>query len=465
VLNKPILKNISGFINLFSRLTDPLVVLVAAYFAFNLKFSDYFDVVPKDYKLLMLFVFFCVMVVFPWFDLYSSWRGQSLLKQAKSIFFAWFSVIVIVIVILFGFKLSAGYSRLWLGFWAISGLVFLLLFRTLIYLFLQRQRRRGRNLRKVIVVGAGDLGARAIMETSKASWMGYRVIAVFDDAKELKNVKVGGSLVVGNIDDVGDYLKEHNVDEIWLALPLRAELRMRQLLDDISHHVINVKLIPDIFGFSLLHHSMTEIAGMPAVNLSVSPLDGSNRLVKEAEDRILALLILILVSPLMFFIAIGVKLSSPGPVLFKQERVSWNGKKFKILKFRSMPLNDDKSSEWGNVKEKKVTSFGSFLRKTSLDELPQFLNVFFGDMSIVGPRPERSEFVDKFKYEIPGYMQKHMVKAGITGWAQINGWRGDTCLKTRIEYDLYYIENWSLWFDLKIILLTFLKGFLNKNAY
>jgi len=196
---------------------------------------------------------------------------------------------------------------------------------------------------------------------------------------------------------------------------------------------------------------------MPVINMSVSPMKGANAIVKWLEDKLLSIFILLLISPLMLIIAFAVKLSSSGPVFYRQERISWNGKRFQMLKFRSMPTDSDKDIVWGHAKSKHPTRVGQFLRKTSLDELPQFINVLKGDMSIVGPRPERTVFVEQFKYEIDSYMQKHLVQAGITGWAQVNGWRGDTCLQTRVKYDLYYVEHWSLWFDLKIIFMTLFK--------
>jgi len=206
---------------------------------------------------------------------------------------------------------------------------------------------------------------------------------------------------------------------------------------------------------------------LPVIDLNASPLVGINRFIKELEDKILSLLILIIISPLLLFIAIGIKLTSPGPVFFRQERVSWNGRPFAMYKFRSMPVDVENTSGpvWAKSDEQRATGLGAFLRKTSLDELPQFWNVLKGDMSIVGPRPERPFFVEKFKEEVPDYMKKHLVKAGITGWAQINGWRGDTDINKRIEYDLFYVENWSLWFDLKIIILTLFRGFVHKHAY
>ena len=466
MFGKSIFKNYSSFINIFSRFSDPLVVVLAAYVSYLIRFGELDMSLPKDYRLLMLMSFFCVLLVFPLFNLYSSWRGQSLFRQARTVLLAWTTVVLLVIVILFGLKMSADYSRLWITNWAILGLFFLLSTRIVVYIFLHYQRKQGRNIRSVIIIGAGDLGKKALKRAEDAPWMGYNISAFFDDDKEKRDQDIDGIPVVGALSDVKPFLSNNEIDEIWLALPLRVEERMKDLLSDLRVYTVNIKLIPDIFGFSLLHHSLTEIAGLPAVNLSVTPMDGANRVIKAFEDRVLALLILLLISPIMVALAIGVKLSSPGPIFFRQERISWNSKPITMLKFRSMPVHRESNGViWGDAKNKEVTKFGRFLRKTSLDELPQFINVLLGDMSIVGPRPERTEFVEKFKHEIPGYMQKHMMKAGITGWAQINGWRGDTCLKTRIEHDLYYIENWSLWFDLKIIIMTIFKGFFHKNAY
>ena len=202
------------------------------------------------------------------------------------------------------------------------------------------------------------------------------------------------------------------------------------------------------------------------VDLYGTPMMGTNLLVKTIEDFVLSLLIVIILSPLYLLLAILVKISSPGPIFYRQARVGWNGEIFEILKFRTMPVNTEKEGVvWGNSEQKAVSPISRLMRKTSLDELPQFFNVLKGDMSIVGPRPERPEFVEKFKNEIPGYMKKHLVKAGITGWAQIHGWRGDTDLQTRIEHDLFYIDNWSLMLDLKIIFYTPWRGLVNKNAY
>ncbi len=325
-------------------------------------------------------------------------------------------------------------------------------------------RRRGHNLRQIVVVGAAELGAEITTRVAQAPWAGLQVEGIFTDEAV---AAVAGRPVLGTIAESPGYLSAHHIDQVWIAMALKDEERVRQLLHELRHFTGEIKFVPDIFSFRLINHSVSEIAGLPVLNLSASPMSGTNRLVKAIEDRLLAALILLLASPLMVVLAVGVKLSSPGPVFYRQERVGWNGRPFMMLKFRSMPVDAEAQSGpvWARPGENRATPFGAFLRRTSLDELPQFFNVLKGDMSIVGPRPERPVFVEKFKDEIPDYMKKHLVKAGITGWAQVNGWRGDTDLRKRIEYDLYYIEHWSLWFDLKIMLLTVVKGLVSEHAY
>jgi len=252
---------------------------------------------------------------------------------------------------------------------------------------------------------------------------------------------------------------------------LKAEDRVKEILYDLRHSTATIRFVPGIFGFRLLNHSVTEVAGMAVLDLSATPMVGLNRAVKAVEDRVLALLILVLVSPLMVFLALGVKLTSPGPVLFKQKRHGWDGNPIRVYKFRSMVVHCEEGGQVSQAQKSdaRITPFGAFLRRTSLDELPQFFNVLQGRMSIVGPRPHAIAHNEQYKDQIEAYMLRHKVKPGITGWAQVNGLRGETDtldkMKKRIEYDLYYIENWSLWFDIKIIALTLVKGFVHKNAY
>jgi putative colanic acid biosynthesis UDP-glucose lipid carrier transferase len=346
-------------------------------------------------------------------------------------------------------------------------LLLVVMFRCSVILCLRFMRSRGLNERRVVIMGAGDLGIKLAETIQQALWTGFRVAAFMDDRAASRLSTIQGIPVIQTPDDIGHYLKKNSMDEVWLALPLRAEARMKEILHELRHHTITTRFVLDIFGLDLLNHSLTDVAGFPVLNICSTPMMGVNRLIKAVEDRIVAAIIILLISPILVPIAIAVKLSSPGPVFYRQKRVGWNGEEFEMLKFRTMPVNAEAKTGpvWATAEDQRATSIGRFLRQSSLDELPQFINVLKGEMSIVGPRPERKIFVDEFKEKIPRYMQKHLVKAGITGWAQVNGWRGNTSLEKRIEYDLYYIENWSLAFDLKIIFLTIFRGFVNRNAY
>ena len=383
-------------------------------------------------------------------DVYRSWRGAQMPAMLAKVAGRWLAVVGLLLLWLFIFKASQDFSRIWFAVWVFLGLLLLCLERLVIYAVLRILRRRGFNLKHVVLVGSGHLAVNLQERTRSAGWSGYKIRQVVPDTS-------AQSLSL---------LQSARPDEVWLALPLGDEAAIRDALDALRHSAATIRLAPDLFTLRLINHGVTDVLGVPMLDLSATPMMGMNQMVKWFEDKALSSLILLLISPLMIALAVGVKLTSPGPVFYRQERVGLNNKLFHMLKFRSMPVDTEKSGvQWGGSAAKATTRFGQFIRKTSLDELPQFLNVLKGDMSIVGPRPERPMFVEQFKEEIPDYMKKHMVKAGITGWAQVHGWRGDTDLKTRIEYDLYYIENWSLWLDLKIIVMTVFKGFVNKNAY
>ena len=471
MFGKSVFKGYSGFINIFSRIFDPFVVVLAAIAAYVARFSFDDMPMPANYHPLILFSVLCVVIVFPVFNMYNSWRGQSLARQTRAIILAWLTVILFMIVILFGLKMSADISRLWLAWWMGLGLVFLLVFRLSIFGYLKYRRSRGRNFRQIVIIGAGELGEKLIAQTHASPWAGFKITGMFDDDEKRHGLTLLGHKILGDLSLVATYVERHEIDEVWIALPLRAEQRVKDLLYSLRHQTVNIKLIPDIFGFSLLNHSMTEVVGLPAVNLSDTPMGGSNSLIKAIEDRLLGLLICILITPLILLISVAIKMTSKGPVIFKQKRHGWDGRIIKIYKFRTMKMHSGFDGEITQAckGDSRVTPLGLFLRRTSLDELPQFLNVLQGRMSIVGPRPHAVEHNEQYKDQVNQYMLRHMVKPGITGWAQVNGLRGETDtldkMKNRVEYDLFYIENWSLWFDLKIIFLTIFKGFINKNAY
>lgn len=445
------------------RLLDPVLVALVGFAVYHTYLGDEF---PDRYLFAIAGMSFACAALFPFLDLYAPQRGVTLFEEVRRLANAWLVLAALWFAFLFLSRRGITFSRVWSTYWIVGSFVVHLAFRTGIRIVLRTLRRRGYNLRHIAIVGAGGLGQEIAERLRLAPWSGLAVRAFYDDDVRLQGTAVKGIPVIGNIERLLRDLEESPVDQVWIALPMRAEARIRQVLLALRMHSVQVRFVPDIFNFTLLHHSVTEIAGFPVLNLTDSPLEGVNGLLKKIEDFIVSAVALLIASPLFALIAIGVRLSSPGPVFYRQERVTWNGQRFSMLKFRSMPVDAEADSGpvWATRDESRATRFGAFLRRTSLDELPQLVNVLRGEMSIVGPRPERPEFVERFKQEIPGYMQKHLVKAGITGWAQVNDLRGHTDLQERIRYDLYYIENWSIWFDLRIIALTLFHVFRSRHA-
>jgi len=471
-MNRPrgILKRNADTLLLISQVVNPLLVGLVGYltFYYYLVPKPEFDVFPARYQMAVLVGMLLMILIFSWFQVYRPWRGIRLRQELWTIFLAWGCTIMAMIIIVFLTKTSTDFSRVWtVLWWGVSGILLLGL-RAVIRLALRFARSRGFNQRQVVIAGAGSLGQKIVSRMRSAPWVGLEIVGFFDDNEELKGMEIMDIPIAGTIDDMETFLNENDIDQVWIALPLRAEARMKELMTKILiSSSVEVRFVPDIFDLRLLNFSVSEVVGLPVLNLTDSPIFGIHQLTKAIEDRLVAGFSLIILSPVMVLIALGVKLSSPGPVFYRQERVSWNGLTFSMLKFRSMPVDAewDKGAQWATSGDERPTRFGRFLRRTSLDELPQLINVLKGDMSIVGPRPERPVFIEEFKKEIPDYMQKHLVKAGITGWAQVNGWRGDTDLKTRIEYDIYYIEHWSIMLDIKIMAMTLIKGMIHKNAY
>lgn len=453
-MNRNILKEHPSFFNALFYVFDWGTILLSGIVAHRIYLGTWF--VPSSVKILGISVLFSALI-FPKLGLYRPWRVSSIPDEILALLKSWFLVLVLMFTFLFFIKMGSATSRGWIGLWSILGFSSLAFERISLRLILRSIRQRGLNQRNVVVVGVPGLVEALLEKISKIPWAGFRIQGFFSIESDYHD---GQSLSVpfwGDWRKTSSFVQKGGIDEVWIVIPLMEEKKLKSLLHDLRHEVVGIRLFPDFSEIRLLNHSISEIAGFPVVNLSLSPMEGINRYLKGTLDRILSLIFLIFMSPLMLLIAIGVKLSSPGPIFYKQERVGWNGKRFSIIKFRTMPVDlESKNIQWGE-KGKEPTPFGKVLRKWSLDEFPQFINVLKGEMSIVGPRPERPMFVEKFKDEIPGYMQKHLVKAGITGWAQVNGWRGDTDLTKRIEYDLFYIENWSLLFDVKIILLTVFK--------
>ncbi|TGN99684.1 hypothetical protein PN36_35095 [Candidatus Thiomargarita nelsonii] len=428
----------------------------------------YFDFqswgVASYYHLAIVFGIFLSVIIFPWFGVNLRYRQRIFLSVSKLIL-AWLTVVAVMIIVAFSLKISVVFSRIWIVSWTFFGAIMLLLMRVIVHHGLYYViAKRSQYLSKIVVVGGPSL-ARKLLKNIKTSepYVSVKVMAFFDHGvQDLKCIPEKYS-----IETLSTFVEENKIDEVWVTSQNIESSQLEIILHQLRLKLVTVRFVANLLSFRLINASITHKYGLPIITISESPMrSGINRFLKGVEDRLLASLILILICPLILIIAIITKLTSPGPVFFLQERVGWNGKAFMMLKFRSMPINVEKNSGpvWAKKGEDRATSFGRFLRKTSLDELPQFLNVLKGEMSIVGPRPERPFFVEKFKHEIPNYMQKHLVKGGITGWAQINGWRGNTDLHQRIEHDIFYIENWSVQFDIQIIVITIFRSFFDKNA-
>ncbi|MDO7908859.1 undecaprenyl-phosphate glucose phosphotransferase [Paenibacillus sp. JX-17] len=372
-----------------------------------------------------------------------------------------------VLLSLMFFVKEVDISRSYLAIYMVSNLFLIGLYRFIVKQVLKKVREKGYNRQYVLILGAGSLGRQFYNNLKQYPDLGYEVFGFLDDQQvwspeENRQYRP----IVGTINQLGEILTENLIDEVILALPLDAHHRYPHIINTCEKAGVRTLIIPDFFDYLPARPHFDHFAGMPMINVRDIPLDVTvNRLFKRTFDIAFSLLAILITSPLLTAIAIGVRLSSPGPIIFRQERVGLNRRTFTMYKFRSMKILPDGMVDtgWTTENDPRRTTFGTFLRRTSLDELPQFFNVLFGHMSVVGPRPERPYYVEQFREEIPKYMVKHHVRPGITGWAQSNGLRGDTSIEERINHDIFYIENWSLLFDVKIILRTIRNGF--KNAY
>jgi Undecaprenyl-phosphate glucose phosphotransferase len=339
--------------------------------------------------------------------------------------------------------------------------------RELMREMLERRWRAGIGLKRILIAGSGDLGRLVADKILEHRELGYQIVGFVDDRATGDRLGYRGLPLLGTLDDAAEITARESIDHLYVALPPEQHVRMLDLLDSTSREMVDVKVVPDLLQVIALRARLEDLDGVPVINVNDVPLQGLNSMVKRCIDIVLSASALALLGIPFGLIAIAVRLSSKGPVFFHQERMGLDGKSFTIVKFRSMFDDAERQTGpvWATADDPRVTPLGRFLRRSNLDELPQLWNVLRGDMSLVGPRPERPHFVEQFKHRIPQYMLRHKVKAGLTGWAQVNGWRGNTPLEKRIEYDLYYIENWSVRLDLKIMWLTVLRGFFHKHAY
>ena len=519
-------KHSQVFEGLFTA-TDLLVVSLAWALSYWIRFSWGMIPVEKgippfsDYIRMLIFVWLIWAFVFRRFQLYrpmrgiSRWREIWLLIRANT-----FSVLLLLSVVYLFREKSVPFSRLvFFIFWGMST-TFTILSRTLIRIVLRSMRRRGFNLRYALIVGSGALAQKVASRmlthpeygvellgcltrdlperpTSSVTAMNAAALAVTSSdfvpsGPNERRMVVGGAYatsaslapvaqpvfredqgegvselrIIGTYADLPEMLATGRIDQVIVAMPLADHDLLEPVISTVGDAIVDVKIVPDVHRFIQLGSLVEEFDGLPVVSLASTPLDGINRVAKRVVDLILGTFFIVLVSPLMALLAALVKLTSRGPVFFTQERMGLDGRTFNIYKFRTMFRDAEAAGARFAVRgDPRVTPLGRFMRKTSLDELPQLWNVLRGEMSLVGPRPERPVFISEFRRHIPRYMLRHKVQAGMTGWAQVNGWRGNTSIERRIEHDLYYIENWSILLDLKILGLTLVRGLRDRNAY
>ncbi len=397
-------------------------------------------------------------VVFYFRGLYQPRRGRGRFEEALAVLVA---VTLATLVLTAGLTFYRGfsYSRLALAIFAAADVVLVVAGRRAVSAVLRRIRLAGGNLQRVLIVGAGELGRQVAERLLAHRELGFEVVGFLDDDPGKQRRRFGGVPVLGTTSELERTVAERDVDQVVLALPLAAHHRTVRLIRRAAQLLVEIKVVPDLVQYYVLRAAVEDLDGLPVINLTHLPLEGWNRFVKRAFDLVGAALLLLLTAPLFPLIALLIKREDGGPVFYAQERMGLDGRRFRMWKFRSMRVDAeaDGRPRWTRNRDPRVTRVGAFLRRTNLDELPQLLNVLRGDMSLVGPRPERPEFVERFRERYPQYMSRHRVRAGMTGWAQVQGLRGDTSIRKRIAADLFYIENWSLGLDLKILWLT-LKG-------
>jgi Undecaprenyl-phosphate glucose phosphotransferase len=397
--------------------------------------------------------------------LYRPQRQKTPLDEVFGVFKATLLAGLLLVALTY-FIREARYSRGTLAIFTAFSFFGISLERVFFKEVLQALRRRGYNLRYVLVLGAGRLARQVLEQIDLHRELGFRPVGCLSVTRKRVGTSVAGVEVLGTLRDLRQVLQSRGVDQVLVALPSRSVHHLPRIMEVCADTTVDVKLVPDVYQYATLFGGLEEFGGLPIVNLQSTGVLGINALAKRAFDLVLSGIFLLLLSPLLALIALLVKAGSRGPSLYAQERVGLDGKPFRMLKFRTMRTDAEaEGPRFARDDDPRVTRLGAWLRRASLDELPQLWNVLLGDMSLVGPRPERPVFIDQFRRHIPRYQLRHMVKSGMTGWAQIHGLRGNTSIQKRVEYDLYYIEHWSLLLDLKILARTLAFGFLSRNAY
>ena len=452
-------------------LIDIVVILFSLVLAYCVRFKTTIFSVGGSLPFMdyLIFTVVCIiptyLLLYYFFGLYKPFRNQSsIFSGAEDIIKSDVMAFVILVAILFVIN-QPDFSRIMLFLLSLFGMIFAILERALVVLVLRFMRVNNRNLKHMLIIGDNDLALNFAHKINSKTYLGYN-IAGFLGRKEHLGKTFEGTKFIGTFKDLPEVLKTHKFDRVVIAIPLKYYYHLNEIVDACEEEGIKAEIIPDYYKYLPAKPSVDMLDDMPIINIRYVPLDDAfNKFKKILEDYFVAIVAIIITSPIMLIAAIAIKLESPGPIIFKQERIGYNGKPFMMYKFRSMKVQDDEEekSQWTTEDDPRKTRVGTFIRKMSIDELPQFFNVLKREMSVVGPRPERPYFVEQFKKTIPKYMVKHQVRPGLTGLAQVNGYRGNTSIEKRIEYDIRYVENWSWGLDVKIMFRTVFQR--DHNAY
>ena len=458
------IKGNQKYFNRLHVLLDALIIAASYGLSWVIKFyDDSVTMMNHMYIIGLLCIIPMYLILYAVFNVYSPKRVQTMKEEIGNIVKSNTMGLVIFIMALYMLH-QPHFSRQMMFIFYVINNVAEIIFRNCIRWVLRKIRNRGFNQKHILLVGYSRAAEGYIDRIKTNPQWGYHIMGILDD-KVAVGTKYRGEQVIGKIKLLQS---ENELDEIAITLGIAEYSKLEDIVAICEKSGVHTKFIPDYNNFIPTRPYTEDLLGLPVINIRRVPLNGGfNKFVKRVSDIVGSFLLIILFSPVMLAVALAVRFSSKGPVIYKQERVGLHNRNFVMYKFRSMVVQPESEEKkcWTTKGDARVTGVGKFIRSTSIDELPQFFNILKGDMSLVGPRPERPFFVEKFKEEIPRYMVKHQVRPGLTGWAQVNGYRGDTSIMKRIEYDLYYIENWTFGFDIKILFLTIFKGFVNKNAY
>lgn len=448
---------------------DIVIVVLGAFIAHSLRYGSEWVWTDTD-AFLIAFSCALTLLLFPAFGIYDSWRGKPLIGLVWRIVIGWLMAVSLALLLMFALHRAGIISRLWVTQWVVIVGIMLVAIRGIVHLILRRLRRGGYNQKAVALVGSIAYTEALLQRIHYVPQAGFRPLCILDE-RGAAVTQVHGLPVFSEFAELVRRVRKREIHEIWLALPLTEEGAIMRCLREFRNDFVNIRFMPDVRSLPLFNHSLVDVLGIPAINLAASPVTGIEMLPKLVFDRLFSFVVLVALSPLFLVIALLIKCTSRGPVFFKQKRKGIDGREFEIYKFRSMKVHSEAHGQITQARKSdpRITPVGAFLRKTSLDELPQFINVLKGDMSVVGPRPHALEHDNLYKDLVDGYMYRYRIKPGITGWAQINGLRGETDrvekMEARVKFDLFYIQHWSFWLDLKIVWMTMYKGFIGKNAY